>query len=74
MGKGKGKFSARVAIFKKGEILLEAAYVDMGVFDNYYKAIVKTLPVRVKKVYKSKLFLEGQRSAFASIKNFKRHF
>jgi ribosomal protein L16/L10AE len=50
MGKGRGKFSARVARFKKGEILLEFTYLDRGVFGNWYKAFIKTLPVKTKVV------------------------
>lgn len=74
MGKGKGKFSARVAIYKKGEIILEISYVDLGVFNNYFDAIVKTLPVPVHKVFKSGDFLKTMQRSFADIKNYKRSF
>lgn len=74
MGKGKGKFSARVAIYKKGEVILEASYLDRGVFDNYYKSLIKSLPVPVVTIYKSKSFQDCAILASASVKNFKRSF
>ena len=74
MGKGKGKFSARVAIYKKGEVILEASYLDKGVFDNYYKSLIKSFPVPVAVTYKSKNFYECAIKASNDVKNFKRSF
>ena len=74
MGKGKGKFSARVAIYKKGEIILEASYLDRGIFDNHFKSILKSLPVPVIAIYKSEVFYNSAVEASNSIKNFKRSF
>jgi ribosomal protein L16/L10AE len=59
MGKGKGKFSARIAKYKKGEILFEVSYFDLGVFDNIFKAISKTFPVPVEIVERSPLILKA---------------
>lgn len=72
MGKGKGKFSARIAKFKKGEIIMEIGYIDMGIFDVYYKALIKALPVKVVAVPRSPAILEACETSSHDVKSFKR--
>jgi ribosomal protein L16/L10AE len=74
MGKGKGKFSARIAKYKKGEIILELSHLDRGIYDNYYKAIIKTLPIKVETVLQSSAFHKATIDSYNNIKHFKREY
>lgn len=73
MGKGKGKFSARIAKLKINELILSMVYFDCKLFDNNFKAIIKSIPVTAKvETVKNKKVFDFFKISYDNVSNFKR--
>lgn len=63
MGKGKGKFTSKVAVFKKGESIIGTTYFDEVIFSRFYRSLQLSLPVQTKRFVNYPLFLASLKSA-----------